>query len=92
MPRVLLLIPTTSYRARDFLNAADAVGATTVVGSDQPQILADAAPGTSVALDFHHTDASVAAIKEFHQNFPLDAIVPADEQAAVLAAAASAAT
>ena len=89
MARVLLLIPTTSYRAKDFLDATDAVGATAVVGSDQPQVLADAAPGTSLAVDFHDIDASVATIAAFHRDYPLDAIIPADEQAAVLAAAAS---
>ena len=92
MLRVLLLIPTTSYRAKDFLDAADAVGATAVVGSDQPQVLADAAPGTSLAVNFHDIDAGVSTITEFHRDHPLDAIIPADEQAAVLAAAASAAS
>jgi biotin carboxylase len=91
MARVLLLIPTTSYRAKDFLDAADAVGVVAVVGSDQPQVLAEAAPGTSLAVNFHDIDAGVATIAGFDGDYPLDAILPADEQAAVLAAAASAA-
>lgn len=89
MPRVLLLIPTTSYRARDFLDAAAAVGAEVAVGSDQPQVLADAAPGTSLAVDFRDIPTGVAQIAAFHMDHPLDAVVPADEQAAVVAAAAS---
>ena len=73
------------------MDAADAVGATAVVGSDQAQVLAEAAPGRSLAVDFFDTAAGVAKITGFHHDFPLDAIIPADEQAAVLAATASAA-
>ena len=89
MARVLLLIPTSSYRAKDFLDAVDAVGATAVVGSDQPQVLGEAAPGKSLAVNFHDIDSGVATIAGFHGDYPLDAIIPTDEQAAVLAAAAS---
>ena len=73
------------------MDAAEAVGAAAVVGSDQAQVFAEAAPGTSLKVDFFDTAAGVAKITGFHQDFPLDAIIPADEQAAVLAATASAA-
>ena len=50
--RVLLLIPTTSYKAHDFLAAADRLGLTVSVGSDQPQVLEAFSQGGSVTVDF----------------------------------------
>ena len=40
MPRVVLLMPSGAYRAKDFLDAASAVGAEVVVASDREQALA----------------------------------------------------
>ena len=40
MPRVLLILPTATYRAPDFLAAARALGVEVIVGSEQPQAMA----------------------------------------------------
>ena len=45
MTRVLLLIPTASYRAPDFMAAASKLGLEVVVGSDRGQPLAELFPG-----------------------------------------------
>jgi hypothetical protein len=37
---LLLLLPTAAYRARDFLDAAGALGAEVVVASERRQVLA----------------------------------------------------
>jgi len=37
--RIALLMPTTTYRADDFLAAADAVGVEVVLGSDRCHVL-----------------------------------------------------
>ena len=42
MPRVLLLLPTETYRAKDFLAAAERVGVEVVVGCERRPALADA--------------------------------------------------
>ncbi len=39
MPHLLLLIPTTSYRTRDFLEAAERLGVEVAVGSNQDSVL-----------------------------------------------------
>lgn len=91
MPRVLLLIPTTTYRAHDFLEAASRLGVDVVVGSDRKQALEDAAPGRTIALDFDRVERAVADVERFHATKPLDAIVGADEETVLLAASASAA-
>ncbi len=39
MGRLLLLVPTTSYRVGDFLDAARRLGVDVAVGSNQRQVL-----------------------------------------------------
>lgn len=88
-PRVLLLLATSSYRADDFLDAARHIGVDVVVGSDHRQALAAHTPDATLRVDFGDVDASVARIAELHGRAPLDAIVAAEDDGAVLAAAAA---
>lgn len=83
-PRLLLLVPATTYRSADFLAAAQRLGAEVVVGSDQPQILEAYSEGRTVTLDF---DDHRRAIEQLRTIPRFDAIVPVDEEGAVLAAA-----
>jgi len=50
MPRVMLLIPSASYRAPDFMAAASKLGVEVVVGTDVANPLQDASAGRLVAL------------------------------------------
>ena len=86
--RLLLLIPTTSYRAPDFLAAADKLGVEVVVGSDQRQILAEAAGG-AVEVDFRDSERATRQIAAFAARRPLDAILAVDDGANIVAAAAA---
>jgi biotin carboxylase len=88
--RVLLLLPTTTYRARDFLEAADRLGVETVVGTDRKQVLEEVTPGRTVALDLRDPEMAAWQIARFAAAHPLDAIIPTDDESAVVAAAASA--
>ena len=88
-PRVLLLMPATTYRAADFVDAGIRVGAEVVVGSDQKQTLEDAAPGGTLTLDFRDTSAAIARIKDFARERPLSGVVGVDDDTALLAAEAS---
>ncbi len=38
-PRVLLLLPTSTYRTRDFMEAAARLGALVVVASEEPSTM-----------------------------------------------------
>jgi len=87
---VLLLLPTTTYRARDFIEAAARLGVETVVGSDRKQALQDLQPARGVTLDRRDPAVSAARIAAFAASQPLAAIVPTDDESAVVAAAASA--
>lgn len=89
-PRVLLLLSTTSYKAEDFLAAAEAAGVDAVVGSDHEQVLAQLVPGTALRVAFDRIDASVREIEALAGERHLDAVVAAEDEGALLAAAASA--
>jgi biotin carboxylase len=89
MPRVLLLMTTTTYRAHDFLAAAQRLGIEAVVGSDREHALADLTPGKTLAVDFLHPAQGTAAILDLARNRPLDAIVAVDDDGALVAATAS---
>ncbi len=89
MPRSLLLIPTASYRAKDFLEAARRLGIEVVVGGDRRQVLEAAVPGRTLTLDFAEPDSAVATIERFAQRYPLDAVVGVDEETTLVATKAA---
>lgn len=90
MARILLLLSTTSYRADDFLAAAESVGADVVVGTDHEPVLADLSPGGALPLDFSRPGESVDRILEAAAERPFDAVVAAEDQGVVVAADAAA--
>ena len=90
MPRILLLLATTSYKAEDFIEAAGRLGVDVVVGSDHRQAAAELVPGAALELDFNELEAGTRKILEFAAERPLDAIVSAEDDGARLAALASA--
>jgi len=88
--RVLLLLPTTTYKARDFIEAGAKRGVETIVGSDRRQALEKIAPATSITLDFAHPAAAADRIAAFAARRPLNAVIPTDDATAEVAALASA--
>ena len=89
MPRVLLLFARTSYRAEAFLEAARRLGVDVTVGSNHRQALADLAPGATLTLGIKDVARSSATIVRFAADYPLAAIVAAEDDFTPLAAAAS---
>ena len=88
--RLLLLIPTTSYRASDFLEAAARLDVVVTVGSDQASVLQQFDPAGTLEVAFNDPDRAVRQIADFHARYPLAAIVGVDEGTATIAARASA--
>jgi biotin carboxylase len=86
--RVLLLLPTNTYRAADFLAAADRLGIEAVVGSEQRQALEEVAPGRSLALAIQRPEEAARQIAAFAAERPLHAVIPTDEATAIVAALA----
>ena len=89
MSRVLLLLSRTSYRAEAFVAAARRLDMDVTVGSNHRQALADLTPGGALTLGVGDVDPSVATIVRFASDYPLAAIVAAEDDFAPVAAGAS---
>ena len=88
--RVLLLLPTHTYKAHDFLHGAERLGVETVVGSERPQALLGIAPGRTITLSLHDAAAAAREIEALARDRPLRAVIPTDDQTALVAAHAAA--
>jgi biotin carboxylase len=86
--RVVLVLPTSTYRAADFVEAAAALGATVVVASDHEQLLA--ATDRSLTVDLHDPAGTALAVADLDGRAPIDAVVAVDDQGVLVAAEAAA--
>lgn len=91
MARILLLLSRQSYRADAFLTAAAKLGVDVVVGSDHQPALGALAPGHALQLPLADPEAGARTIAEFAHSHPLDAVLAAEDDGALLAAHAAAA-
>ncbi|MGH9095431.1 MAG: hypothetical protein ACRDXE_09755, partial [Acidimicrobiales bacterium] len=89
MGRVLLLLPTATYRAADFLAAARRLGVDVVVGSERRQAMAGAMGDRAVVVPLGSVAAAVDTIAALHARTPLDAVLAVDDPGLLVAAAAS---
>jgi biotin carboxylase len=85
-PRVMLVLPTATYRATAFLRAADGLGLECVVASDEAPTLAALMKGRVLTLDLGHPEEAGVRAAAFAEQWPIDAIIGVDE-ASVLTAA-----
>lgn len=86
MARVLLLVPTATYRAPDFLAAARALHVDVVVASDERQTLADSMGDRALVVPLDDPAGAEQAIVELHTRAPLDAVVAVDDQGLLVSA------
>lgn len=86
MPRVLLLLPTTTYRTKAYIDAGLRIGAEVVAASEQRSTLADKAPEGLLALDFADPGRAARQVADYASRYRIDAVVPVDEETAVVAA------
>ncbi|MDA0271152.1 MAG: ATP-grasp domain-containing protein [Chloroflexi bacterium] len=89
MARVLLLIPSESYRAPDFMEAAGRLGVEVVVGTDRRNPLQGESGGRLVELDFDQPDVGATQVEAFATLHPLDTIVAVDDGGQLIAARAA---
>lgn len=88
-PRILLLLPTRTYRATDFLEAALQLNVEVVVASEEAATTADLSPRHTLVLDFSAPIAATQEISEFAETYPIAAIVGVDDDTTLLATTAS---
>ena len=87
--RLLLLLPTTTYRTEAFVDAATKLGVELVCASERPSTLQELAPDSLVTLDFGDPLESAETIARFARRRPIDAVVAVDDPTTVVAAAIS---
>jgi biotin carboxylase len=88
--RVLLLLPTSTYRAEDFIRAASAVEAQVVVASERRQALSALMGDRALTVPLRRPGEAAERIVALAARNPLDAVVAVDDQGVLVAALASA--
>ena len=91
MPRLLLLLPATTYRAEAFLEAARKLKLEVTVGSKRADRLANQHAVDFLPLNFNDLEATTHAAVEFARSTPIHVVVGVDDHTTVVAAAISAA-
>lgn len=86
MPRVLLLLPTRTYRSRDFLAAAKKLGLEVTVASEEASTMAKLQPDALLTLDFSAAGGAVEVARAFARRCQVDAVLGVDEPTVVAAA------
>lgn len=87
--RILLLIPTTSYRTRAFMAAAEELGVSVTVCSEEPGTLEMFNPEGFLTADFSDVNRFTKTVFEFSKKYPIDGVIGVDDQTVVAAAHAA---
>jgi biotin carboxylase len=87
MARLLLLLPTRTYRTEAFVDAAHTLGVDLVCASERPSTLETLSPDSLLTLDFDDPDAAARSVADWSRRRPLDAVVGVDDLTATVAAA-----
>jgi len=85
--RVLLLLPTVTYRTVAFVEAARRLGAELTVASERPSTFERANPAGLVTLDFADPAHAAAQARAFARAHLVHGVVAVDDDTAVVAAA-----
>lgn len=86
MKRILLLIPTTSYRTHAFVAAARRLKLSVTVCSEQPSTLQAKNPEGFITADFLNSESLIRVVFEFSKKYPMDAVMGVDDQTVIPAA------
>jgi biotin carboxylase len=85
--RLLLLLPTSTYRTEDFVDAATTLGVDLVCASEKPSTFESSVPDHLLTVDFTDPASAAETAAKFAERRPLDAVVGVDDLTAVAAAA-----
>ena len=89
MARVVLVVPSTTYRASDFLDAARRRDVEVVVAAEERHVLAGTMGGRFLVVDLDDPEAAADAIVAHDARFPVDAVVAVDDRGTIVATAAA---
>jgi biotin carboxylase len=79
-PRLVLVLPSTTYRASDFLEAARSVGAEVVVASDGSQAMAETMGAGALTVPVDDPQAAGQRIAAHAATGPIDAVIGVDDR------------
>src|SRR3989449_1422361 len=85
--RLLLLLPTTTYRTAAFVEAARRLGVELTVASERPSTFEGAQPAALLTLDFAAPERAAEQAAAFASRHPVAGVVGVDDDTAVVAAA-----
>jgi biotin carboxylase len=85
--RLLLLVPTTTYRTEDFMEAAGRLDVDLVVASERDNTMAARFPDNLLTLPFDRPEEAARQIETWAAGRRLDAVVAVDDAAVVAGAA-----
>ena len=88
-PRLLLFLPSTTYRAAAFIEAARCLGIDLTVATDHRSVFDTAQPDKLLALDFGRPESVREQVRAFSGRHPIAAVFGVDDDTAVLAAHAA---
>jgi biotin carboxylase len=88
--RLLLLIPTTTYRTEDFMAAARRLDVDLVVATERPNVMAGEFPDHLLTVPFDDPERAARELAEYARRRPIDAVVPVDDETTVVGAAIAA--
>jgi biotin carboxylase len=89
MPTVVLLVPSSTYRASDFVAAARALGVQLVIASDEAPAVPDPTATRAIAVSLDDPDAAAAELVALDDRRGVDAVVALDDQGVMAAARAA---
>ena len=90
MARVVLILPSGTYRAEDFVGGASDAGIDLIVASDQRQALSAAMGERALFVDLCDPALAARSIVAMARRHPIDAVLAVDDQGVEAAALAAA--
>lgn len=87
MTRVVVVLPSNTYRAADFVSAADSIGVDLIVASENPPPLAMG--DRYVEIDCTNPEAAAEDIATHGERADIDAVIAADDGGVLVAAHAT---
>lgn len=87
--RLLLFLPTTTYRTEAYVDAADRLRLDLTVVTAEPLALADRAPASHLCADLRDHRGLADAVRSFADRWSVDGVFGVDDETAVAAAAAA---
>src|SRR5258707_1230844 len=85
-PRLLLLLPTTTYRTAAFVEAARQIGVELTVASEQASTFEGANPAGLLTLDFKNPQRAADDVRVFARRQPIQGVVGVDDDTAIVEA------